>query len=65
MTDRALCGALMPAFGTLAVEGMIGGRPIATVRLHTPIEHAGFTVRSKPANKTQKWPNDPELQCIA
>eukprot|EP00966_Prymnesium_polylepis_P335655 7390995-Prymnesium_polylepis.1 len=36
--------ALVPALGSTLVEGMIGGRPIATVRLHEPIVHAGHTV---------------------
>ena len=38
-------GALVPALGTLLVEGMIGGRPIATVGLHRPLEHRGFVIR--------------------
>ena len=29
--------ALIPAFGTLAVQGMIAGRPIATVALYEPL----------------------------
>ena len=36
--------ALVPAYGEVLVEGMIGGRPIATVMLHQPIEHAGYSI---------------------
>ena len=41
---RDVCAALVPEFGRLLVEGMIGGRPISTVALHAPIEHAGCRV---------------------
>jgi predicted metalloenzyme YecM len=37
--------ALVPALGIAQVEGMIGGRPIATIRLHMPLEHRGFVIR--------------------
>jgi len=36
--------ALVPQLGHVLVESMIGGRPIATVALHQPIEHAGYRV---------------------
>ena len=36
--------ALVPAFGELLVESIIGGRPIATVALASPIEHEGYVV---------------------
>ncbi|AKA17816.1 VOC family protein [Aeromonas hydrophila] len=32
--------ALLASHGDLLVEGMIGGRPIATYRLHQPVPHA-------------------------
>ncbi|KAL1511335.1 hypothetical protein AB1Y20_006139 [Prymnesium parvum] len=41
---RGVLQALVPALGVNLVEGMIGGRPISTVRLHHPIEHAGYLV---------------------
>lgn len=39
------CNALCPTFGEVLVETMIGGRPIATIRLLEPIRHRGFEVR--------------------
>jgi len=41
---QSVMAALVPAFGTLLVEGMIGGRPISTVRLQNPIVHNGIIV---------------------
>eukprot|EP00927_Polykrikos_kofoidii_P022640 TRINITY_DN21072_c0_g1_i2.p1 TRINITY_DN21072_c0_g1~~TRINITY_DN21072_c0_g1_i2.p1 ORF type:complete len:382 (+),score=67.38 TRINITY_DN21072_c0_g1_i2:78-1223(+) len=41
---RAVVAALVPRLGSLMVEGMIGGRPIATIRLHEPAQHAGYSV---------------------
>mmetsp|Transcript_3915 Transcript_3915/g.6697 ORF Transcript_3915/g.6697 Transcript_3915/m.6697 type:complete len:230 (-) Transcript_3915:462-1151(-) len=41
---RDVLAALVPTFGTLMVEGMIGGRPIATICLQEPIVHRGLTV---------------------
>lgn len=40
---RALCAVLAEA-GTLLVEGMIGGRPIATYQLHQPVEAGAVRV---------------------
>ena len=36
---------LAPRFGTVAIEGMIGGRPISTITLHEPITHGHFQVQ--------------------
>ena len=36
---------IVPRFGTLLIESMIGGRPIATVRLLEPLQHEGFVVQ--------------------
>ena len=36
---------IVPRFGTLLIESMIGGRPIATVRLLEPLQHQGFAVQ--------------------
>mmetsp|Transcript_16822 Transcript_16822/g.33574 ORF Transcript_16822/g.33574 Transcript_16822/m.33574 type:complete len:204 (-) Transcript_16822:41-652(-) len=41
---RAVLDALVPAAGEVLVESMIGGRPIATVRLHRPVSHGGYSV---------------------
>jgi predicted metalloenzyme YecM len=41
---RQVCDALVPEFGSLLVEGMIGGRPISTIKLHDPLLHAGCRV---------------------
>ena len=36
---------LVPRFGSVAIEGMIGGRPILTVALHAPLLHPlGYTI---------------------
>jgi predicted metalloenzyme YecM len=42
---RQLRQALVPAFGTLLIETMIGGRPISVIELDEALEHRGFTVR--------------------
>ena len=36
--------SLVPAHGVTLVEGMIGGRPISTIRLSRPLVHAGYRV---------------------
>jgi len=41
---RAMCAALVPALGQTVHECIIGGRMISTIKLHSPIEHAGYTV---------------------
>ena len=48
-TDVAEYARVKAAFcqvGECIVEGIIGGRPIATVTLHTPLVHAGFSIRN-------------------
>ena len=43
---QAICGALVPRFGHLMVEGMVGKRPITTVDLYKPIcTPSGYSVR--------------------
>lgn len=45
--------ALVPAFGTILVTSMIGGRPISIIRLKHPIEHCGYTVACL---EVRSWP---------
>merc|ERR1712008_624723 len=35
---RSVLASLVPSLGSIVVECMIGGRPVATVKLHSPIE---------------------------
>jgi len=41
---QLLLKRLVPEFGTLLIESMIGGRPIGTVVLHDPIVSRGYQV---------------------
>jgi predicted metalloenzyme YecM len=41
---EAMCSSLVPALGHTAHECIIGGRMISTIKLHTPILHAGYNV---------------------
>lgn len=41
---KRVCGALCSSFGDMLTVSNINGRPIATIRLHSPICHAGFEV---------------------
>lgn len=41
---EAVVASLVPVHGRLMTETIIGGRPISTIKLHTPIVHGGYSV---------------------
>jgi len=51
---QTMRASLVPALGQTVHECIIGGRMISTIKLHTPIQHAGYSVTciEVPAPKT-------------